>query len=77
MTATVCRFDAARIGHRTRTPAELRSELVNGCRSLAALADAIEEVAPAHVDLDGASRTVEGIRRLLCELRAGGAPDAA
>ncbi len=76
MTAAILSFDAARLGHRTRTRDELVAELVEGCISLAHLADAIERSDLAG-DLEAATRTVEGVRRVLTELRVGGADHGA
>ena len=58
-------------GHRTRSRAEARYELVAACRALGELAS--EWTATAYVpptDLAKVDAAIEGVRRLLQELRA-------
>lgn len=60
-------------GFRQRTRDELHHDLTAACASLGALAD--------HGTVDhhlvGIERTLEGMRRLLVDLRTGGNPNAA
>lgn len=58
---------------RTRSADELRLDLVGACASLGELA--AEWTATGYVpraDIEAVDRTIEGVRRLLVQLRAGG-----
>jgi malonyl CoA-acyl carrier protein transacylase len=58
----------------TRSADELRHDLVAACGSLGELA--AEWTATGYVpraDIEAVDRTIEGVRRLLVQLRAGGA----
>lgn len=62
----------ARCGHRIRTTAELRRDLVAGCQRLGTMADQWIASGILPADLPAVDRTIAGLHCVLVALRAGG-----
>ena len=65
-------------GFRIRSRAELRADLIAGCRSLGQIADTWQDTGRVDdADLTGIDRTITGLHSILIALRAQGGNHAA